>query len=133
MFRASGCHEAIVSDKVIRLMYLLIGDGIGAGFEQVELREGSGCKKSDSCYLGRALSIQMELSSQGGIDHRHLCAGVQQEVVGAGMVCGYLHDHLVAVYKTEGYTCDISRAMRFCVKCRDEGCGKKEGSEPLEV
>jgi hypothetical protein len=74
----------------------------------------------------------MELSSQGGIDHRHLGAGVQQKVVGAGMVYGYRQDHLVAVYKTEGYTCDISRAMRFCVKCRDKGCGKNEGSEPLE-
>src|SRR5260370_2380230 len=112
--------------------YLLIGDGMGADFEQVELREGSGCKKSDSCYPGRALSIQMELSSQGWIDHRHLGAGVQQKVVGAGMVYGYLHDHLVAVYKTEGYTCDISRAMRFCGKCWDDGCGRNEGSEPLE-
>jgi len=32
------------------------------------------------------------------------------------MVYGYRHDHLVAVYKTEGYTCDISRAMRFCLQ-----------------
>src|SRR5882762_11245528 len=61
--------------------YLLIGDGMGADFEQVELREGSGCKKSDSCYLGRALSIQIELSGQRGIDHRDLGAGVQQEVI----------------------------------------------------
>src|SRR5881275_1672818 len=82
--------------------YLLIGDGMGADFEQVELREGSGCKKSHSCYPGRALSIQMKLSSQGGIDHRHVGAGVQQKVVGTGMVYGYRHDHLVAVYKTEG-------------------------------
>ena len=43
---------------------LLIGDGMGAGFEQVELRDGSGCKKSDSCYFGRVLSIQIELSGQ---------------------------------------------------------------------
>src|SRR5258705_5933922 len=112
--------------------YLLIGHGMGADFEQVELREGSGCKKSDSCYPGRALSNQMELSRQGGIDHRHLGAGVQQKVVGTGMVYGYLHDHPVAVYKTEGYTCDISRAMRFCGKCWDDGSGKNEGSEPLE-
>jgi hypothetical protein len=74
----------------------------------------------------------MELSSQSGIDHRDLGAGVQQEVVGAGMVDGYRHDHLVAVYKTEGYTCDISGAMRFCGKCWKDGCGKNEGSEPLE-
>ena len=112
--------------------YLLVGDGMGADFEQVELRDGSGCKKSDSCYPGRALSIQMELSSQGGIDHRHLGAGVQQKVVGAGMVYGYRHDHLVTVCEMEGYTCDISRAMRFCGKCWDDGCGKNEGSEPLE-
>jgi hypothetical protein len=112
--------------------YLLAGDRMGADFEQVELREGSGCKKSDSCYPGRALSIQMELSSQGRIHHRHLGAGVQQKVVGAGMVYGYLHDHLVAVCVMEGYTCDISGAMRLCGKCWDDGCGKNEGSEPLE-
>lgn len=51
---------------------------------------------------GRALSIQMELSSQGGIDHRHLGASVQQKVVWAGMVDGYRHDHLVAVCEMEG-------------------------------
>jgi hypothetical protein len=91
----------------VKREYLLVGDGMGADFEQVELREGSGCKKSDSCYPGRALSIQMELSSQGGIDHRHLGAGVQQKIVVAGMVYRYRHDHLIAVYKAEGYTCDI--------------------------
>src|SRR5260370_32677206 len=112
--------------------YLLIGDGMGANFKQVELRDGSGFEKSDSCYPGRALSIQMELSSQVGIDHRHLGAGVQQKVVGAGMVDGYRHDHLVTVCEMEGYTGDISRAMRFCGKCWDAGCGKNEGSEPLE-
>jgi hypothetical protein len=58
----------------------------------------------------------MEFSGQRGIDHRDLGAGVQQKVVGAGMVYGYLHDHLVAVYKTEGYTCDISRATRLCLQ-----------------
>jgi hypothetical protein len=96
------------------------------------LREGSGCMKSDSCYHGRVLSLQMELGSQRGIDHRDLGASIQQKVVGAGMVNGYRHDHLVAVCETEGYTCDISRAMRFCGKCWDDGCGKNEGSEPLE-
>jgi len=30
--------------------YLLIGNGMGADFEQVELRDWSGCKKSDSRY-----------------------------------------------------------------------------------
>jgi hypothetical protein len=75
----------------------------------------------------------MELSSQGGIDHRHLGAGVQQKVVGAGMVHGYLHDHLVAVCEMERYTGNISGAMRFCIKGRGEGCGKNEGSKPLEV
>jgi hypothetical protein len=101
--------------------YLLIGDGMEADFEQVELREGSGCKKSDSYYPGRALSIQMELSSQGGIDDRHLGAGVQQKVVGAGMVYGYLHDHLVTVCEMERYACDISGAIRFCGERRDDG------------
>ena len=112
--------------------HLLVGDPTRADFEQVELREGSGCLKSDSCYHGRALSIQMEFNGQRGVDHRDLGAGIQQKVVGTGMVDGYRHDHLVAVCEMEGYTCDISGAMRFCVKCRDDGCGKNEGSEPLE-
>ena len=81
---------------------------------------------------GRVLRIQMELSSQGGIDHRDLGAGVQQKVVGAGMVDGYRHDHLVAVYKTEGYTCDISRAMRFCGKYWDDGCSKTKEANHLK-
>jgi hypothetical protein len=95
----------------VKYEYLLIGDGMGSDFEQVELRKGSGCKKSDSCYPSRALSLQMELSSQGGINHRHLGAGVQQKVVWAGMVDGYRHDHLVAVCEMEGYTRDVSGAM----------------------
>jgi hypothetical protein len=59
--------------------YLLVGHRMGANFEHVELRDGSGCIKSDSCYRGRAQSIQMELSGQRGIDHRGLAAGIQQE------------------------------------------------------
>jgi hypothetical protein len=74
----------------------------------------------------------MELSGQRGIDHRDLGTGVQQKVVGAGVVDGYRHDHLVAVCETERYTCDVSGAMRFRGKCRDDECGKKEGSEPFE-
>ena len=45
---------------------------------------------------------------------------------------GYRQDHLVAVCEVEGDTGDISGAMRFCGKCWDDGCGKNEGSEPLE-
>jgi hypothetical protein len=48
------------------------------------------------------------------------------------MVDGYRHDHLVAVCEMEGYTGDISRAMRFFGKCWHDGCSKNEGSEPLE-
>src|SRR5260370_9820859 len=113
--------------------YLLVGDRMGAGFEQVELREGSGCLKCGSCYDGRALRIQVELSGQRGVDHRHLGAGIQDKVRGAGVVDGYHHNHLVPVCETAGQSCDNSRAMRFCVKCRDDGCHNNEGSEPLEV
>jgi hypothetical protein len=48
------------------------------------------------------------------------------------MVDGYRHDHLVAVSEVEGYTGDISGAMRFCGKCWDDGCSKNQGSKPLE-
>src|SRR5258705_9358005 len=110
----------------------MVGDSVGTSFEKVELCEGRGCVKSDSFYGRRALSIQMELSGQRGIEHRDLGAGIQQKVVGAGMVDGYRHDHLVAVCETEGYTGDISRAMRLCGKCWDDGCGKNERCEPPE-
>ena len=63
--------------------YLLVGQRMGANFKHFELRDGSGCIKSDSCYRGRAQSIQMELSGKRRIDHRGLVAGIQQKVVGA--------------------------------------------------
>jgi hypothetical protein len=113
--------------------YLLAGDRMGADFEQVELREGCRSIESDSCYHGRVLSIQMELSGQRRIDHRDLGSGVQQKVVGAGVVDGYRHDHLVAVCETEGYTGDVSGTMRFCGECRDDGCGKNERCEAPEI
>src|SRR5260370_34405960 len=52
----------------------------------------------------------VELSGQRGVDHRELGTGIQKKVVGAGMVDGYRHDHLVAVCEMEGYTGDISGA-----------------------
>jgi hypothetical protein len=58
---------------------------------------------------------------------------IRQKVVRTGMVDGYRHDHLVAVCGREGYTGDTYGAARFCGKCRDDGCGKNEASEPLEV
>ena len=57
--------------------YPLVGDGMGADFEQVELREGSRLTKSDACDHGRALSVQMKFGGQRGIDHRDLGAGIQ--------------------------------------------------------
>ena len=83
---------------------------------RVKLGEGSGCVKSGAGDLGRALSAQDGVSGQGGIDDRDLGAGIQQKVVGAGMVDGYGHDNLVAVDEMEGYTCDISRAVGFCIQ-----------------
>jgi hypothetical protein len=74
----------------------------------------------------------MKLNSQSGIDYRHLGAGIQEKIVGAGVVDGHRHNHLVAVCEVEGYTGNVSGAMRFCGKCWDDGCGKNEGSEPLE-
>jgi len=62
--------------------------------------------KSDSRCQGRTLSIQMEFRRQRGIDHRDLGSGIQQNVVGAGMVDRYDHDHLLVVCEMEGYTCD---------------------------
>jgi hypothetical protein len=66
--------------------HLLVRDGMGTGFDQVELRGGSGCLKSHACDRRGALHIQMEFSGQRGIDDRGLRSRIQQEVVGAGMV-----------------------------------------------
>ena len=81
---------------------LLVGNSVGAGFDQVELRVGSRLTRSDSCDHGRALSVQMKGGGERGIDHRDLGAAIQEEVVGAGVVDGYGQDDPVAVDEVEG-------------------------------
>src|ERR1700722_4604283 len=49
---------------------LLLGNSVGASFDQVELREGTGLTRSGPCDNGRALSFQMKCSGERGIDHR---------------------------------------------------------------
>ena len=57
--------------------YLLVGNSMGAGLDQVELREGSRLTRSGACDHGRALSVQMKVSGERGIDHRDLGAAIQ--------------------------------------------------------
>jgi hypothetical protein len=58
----------------------------------------------------------MKLRGEGRVDHGELRAGIEKEVVRAGMIHRYGQDYLVALDKPEGYTGDISRAMCFCRK-----------------
>ena len=69
---------------------------------------------SDARDFRRVLRAQMKFVRKGGIHHRDLGARIQEEVVGAGMVRGDGHNHLVAVYEVEEYTGCISWAMGFC-------------------
>ena len=59
--------------------HLLPGNSVGAGFDQVELCEGSRLKRSGACgHCDRArLSIQMKFRGERGIDHRDLGAAIQ--------------------------------------------------------
>ncbi len=82
--------------------HLLVGNSVGAGFDQVELREGSRLTRSDACDHGRALSIQMKFGGERGIDHSDLGAAIQLEVVGTGVVDGYGQNDLVAIDEAEG-------------------------------
>ena len=75
--------------------HLLVGDGVRAGFEPVEMGEGSGGLGTDACDLGLPLGGEMEFGGQGGIDHRDLRAGVEEEAVGAGVVDGDGDNHVV--------------------------------------
>src|SRR5579862_456703 len=87
---------------------------------------------SDANDISPAPRAQFESLGQRGIDQRDLRARIQQEPVGAGMVHGDVHDHLVAVDKTDRYTGNIPWAMCFCGKRGDDGCGKNERSETPE-
>src|SRR5664279_307407 len=96
--------------------HLWAGDRVSAGLEQVELCEGCRLAGPGSGDHGRALRVQMKLRGEGRINHRDLCAGIEEEVVRAGVVDGYGHDYLVALDKPERYTGDVPRAMCFCRK-----------------
>jgi hypothetical protein len=41
----------------------------------------------------------MELRSKGRIEDGELCPGIQKELVGTGVVDGYIHDKQMAVYR----------------------------------
>jgi hypothetical protein len=86
--------------------YSLVGNGVGAGFEQVQMSHKGGLRRSNAFDQRLALLFQTKLTRQRGIEVRHLGAGVQQEVVGTSVVArvvdGYLDDYLVAVDQLEG-------------------------------
>src|ERR1019366_6197927 len=77
--------------------HFLVGDGVRAGFEPVEAGEGSGGLGTDACDVGLPLGGEMEFGGQGGIDHGDLCAGVEEEAVGAGVVDGDGDNYVVVV------------------------------------
>src|ERR1017187_3593578 len=82
--------------------HFLVGDGVRTGFEPVEAGEGSGALGVDACGLGLPLGGEMEFGGQGGIDHGDLCAGVEEEAVGAGVVDGDGDNYVVVVDESEG-------------------------------
>jgi hypothetical protein len=62
--------------------HLLLGNRVGAGFNQVYLREGGRLERSDACDHGRSPRLQMKLGGQGGVNRRDLRSGIQEKVVG---------------------------------------------------
>ena len=76
--------------------------------------------KSVARDLNRTGRVEVEISSQGGIDHRELSASVQQEFVWPGMVNGHTHNHLIAVHKTQRYTGNISWTVGLRTKRGDQ-------------
>ena len=79
--------------------HILVGDGVGAGFEQVHLNVRGRLARSGACDHRCALRLQMKLGGQGGVNQRDLHSGIQEKVVGPGMIDGDRHNHLVAVYE----------------------------------
>jgi len=82
--------------------HVLVDDGMGTGFEQVNLRVGNRCLKSHACDPGSSVNIQMKFRGQGGVDFRRLRAGVQEKVVGACVIDGDGQNYLVVVDEAEG-------------------------------
>jgi hypothetical protein len=62
--------------------HLLVGDGLGADFEQVQLRVRGRLERSDACDHGCSPRLQMKLRDQGEVDRRDLRSGIQKKVVG---------------------------------------------------
>jgi hypothetical protein len=57
--------------------HVLVGNRAGAGFDQVELREGRRLMRSEACDHGGALISQVKLSGKRRIDHGDLGAAIQ--------------------------------------------------------
>jgi nucleoside-diphosphate-sugar epimerase len=77
--RSVRCWSQIRGMEILEVIneHLLVGNSVGAGFDQVELGEGSRQKRSEACDHGRALSVQMKVIDERGIDDRDLGAAIQ--------------------------------------------------------
>ena len=82
--------------------HILVGDGVGAGFEQVHRNVRGRLARPGAGDHRCAPALQMKLGGQGGVNQRDLHSGIQEEVVGPGMIDRDRHNHLVVIYKAEG-------------------------------
>ena len=96
--------------------HILVCDGVGAGLEHVHGNVRSRLAGRGACHQRRATRLQTKCGGQGRVNQRDLHSGIQEKLIGPGMIDGHRHNHLMAVYEDEGYTCDISRAMGFRLK-----------------
>ena len=75
----NAVNVQVVGMEILEVIneHLLVGNSVGADLDQVELREGSRLTRSEACDHGRALSVQMKVGGERGIDQRDLGAAIQ--------------------------------------------------------
>src|ERR1700733_1416018 len=86
-------------------------DTLFAHLHVIYLRDGGGFLRCDAEHRGGDTRFQLKFTGEGRINGGDLCACVQQERVGAGVVDRHLDDIEVLRHVTRVYTGDVSGAM----------------------
>src|ERR1700753_481158 len=62
----NALNELTIGIEIVEVVneHVLVGNGLGASFDQVELREGSRLTRSEACDHGRALMSKVKLSGK---------------------------------------------------------------------
>ena len=91
----------------------LVGGHVIADLEPIEFGVQGQTLEAGARDRGGSAGFELKIRSQPEIDNRHLGAGIEEEIVGARVVDGHPHDHLMLIDPVQRDRLDVRWASRL--------------------